>query len=59
MTNEEKDKLIIMKLKKSNDLNWLKSELEKKRKFNNIVIEEIKKIPSIEIANLMNYLLDK
>ena len=57
MTNEEKDKLIIMKLKKSNDINWIKSELEKKRKFNNIVIEEIKKIPSIEIANLMNYLL--
>jgi hypothetical protein len=59
MTNEEKDKLIIKKITNSNNFDWIKLELENKRKFNKAVIEEIKKIPSIEIANLMSYLFKK
>jgi hypothetical protein len=57
MKQIEKDALMIKKIQLSNNYEWLKPLLKNNQIKSKVVLEEIKKIPSMEIAILLKKLL--
>lgn len=53
MEQTEKNALILNKIKSSTDFIWLENELIKKTNFNQVILTEIVKIPSLKIKNLL------